>query len=96
MMYDHSPPQSPSFLGHAVLVGDLTIANKFWQSLVTSLYQGSTVPLRGGGGGVLPNEIDGVHVEPFWGLYLWIGTAYVLKPKMTAARVVSVRFRGLR
>ena len=94
MMYDHSPPQSPSFLGHAVLVGDLTIANKFWQSLVTSLYQGSTVPLRGGR--VLPYESDGVLVEPFRGLYLWIGTAYVRKPKMTAARVVSVRFRGLR
>ena len=95
MMYDHSPPQSPSFLGHAVLVGDLTIANKFWQSLVTSLYQGSTVPLRGGRG-VLPYESDGVLVEPLRGLYLWIGTAYVLKPKMTAARVVSVRLRGLR
>ena len=94
MMYDHSPPQSPSFLGHAVLVGDLTIANKFWQSLVTSLYQGSTVPLRGGG--VLRYESDGVLVEPFRGLYLWISTAYVRKPKMTAARVVSVRFRGLR
>ena len=95
MMYDHSPPQSPSFLGHAVLVGDLTIANKFCQSLVTSLYQGSTVHLEGGGG-VLPYESDGVLVEPFRGLYLWIGTAYVLKPKITAARVVSVRFRGLR
>lgn len=49
-----------------------------------------------GGGGVLPYESDGVRVEPFRGLYLWIGTAYVLQPKVTAASVVSVRFRGLR
>ena len=80
MMHDHCRPQSQSFLGHVVLVGYLTIANNFSQSLVASLYQGSTVHLPGGGGrGGTPLWKRRVLVEPFRGLNLWIGTAYGAK-----------------
>lgn len=44
-------------------------------------------------GGFLPYKNDGVLVVPFMGLNLSIGTARVLKPKMTAVRVVTVPFR---
>ena len=54
---------------------------------------------RGGEGGwVLPYKSDGVARRTFQGFEFvdWYRLIRVLKPKMSAARVVSVPFRGLR